>query len=89
LSGRATTELRAALAELRLIARGHLGEARARMDAVPPALVPALLPSASLRAALARMERPSYDPFVPDDIPQWRRQWLIWRAAGRPARMFG
>jgi phytoene synthase len=89
LSGRATTELRAALAELRLIARGHLGEAHARMDAVPSALVPALLPSASLRAALARMERPSYDPFVPDDIPQWRRQWLIWRAAGRPARMFG
>src|SRR5258707_1356518 len=38
---------------------------------------------------LARMERRDYDPFVPVAIAQWRRQWLIWRAARRPRRMFG
>jgi phytoene synthase len=86
---RATPELRAALAELRLIARRHLGEARARLPAAPARLIPALLPAAPVAAALTRMERSGYDPFVPDDIAQWRRQWLIWRAARRPARLFG
>jgi phytoene synthase len=87
--GRATLELRAALAELRLIARRHLGEAQMRIGAAAPALIPALLPVAPVAALLARMERRGYDPFVPDDIAQWRRQWLIWRGARRPARIFG
>jgi 15-cis-phytoene synthase len=89
LSGRATPELRSALAELRLITRGHLDEARVRMRAAQSDLIPALLPAAPIRAALRRMERGKYDPFVPYDIARWRRQWLIWRAARRPSRMFG
>jgi 15-cis-phytoene synthase len=89
LSGRATPELRAALAELRLIARHHLDEARMLMRAAPPDLIPALLPAAPIRAALRRMERRNYDPFAPDDVARWRRQWLIWRAARRSSRMFG
>ena len=40
--------------------------------------------SRSVRPTLARMERRDYDPFVPVEIAQWRRQWLIWRAARRP-----
>ena len=86
--GRATPELRAALAELRLIARHHLGEEQARIGAAPSALGPALLPVAPVGATLARMERRGYDPFVPEEIAQWRRQWLIWRAARRPSRIF-
>jgi phytoene synthase len=34
------------------------------------------------------MERPDYQPFVPFEIPQWRRQWTLWRAARRPSRIF-
>jgi 15-cis-phytoene synthase len=38
---------------------------------------------------LDRMERRGYDPFKIVEISQWRRQWALWRAARRPARMFG
>jgi phytoene synthase len=51
--------------------------------------MPALLPVALAGPTLARMERRDYDPFAPVEIAQWRRQWLIWRAARRPTRMFG
>jgi phytoene synthase len=80
-AGMATSELRAALAELRLWARRHLAAARARLEAAPPAAAPALLPVALVRPALDRMERRSYKPFSPADVPQWRRQWALWRAA--------
>lgn len=88
-AGTVTPELRAALAELRLHARAHLKTAGGLIGAAPQAVLPALLPIVLARPALERMERPDYDPFSPPDIPQWRRQWLIWRAARRPARMFG
>jgi phytoene synthase len=87
-SGRATPELRAALADLRLCARRHLSDARELIATAPPAALPALLPTALVRSTLTRMERRDYDPFVPDEIAQWRRQWLIWRAARQPGRMF-
>jgi len=81
LAGNATTELRAVLAELRLRARQRLGEARGLLAAMPIALAAALLPVALTRPALDRMERRSYQPFNPTDVPQWRRQWALWRAA--------
>jgi 15-cis-phytoene synthase len=81
LAGRETTELRAALAELRLRARGHLASARPLLAKAPVAALPALLPVAVARPALDRMERRSYRPFQPVDLPQWRRQWALWRAA--------
>jgi 15-cis-phytoene synthase len=86
--GRATPQLRAALAELRQRARHHLREAQELLAAAPPAVLPALLPVVLAAPTLARMERRDYDPFVPVEIAPWRRQWLIWRAARRPARMF-
>ena len=89
LAGKVTSQLHAVLAEMRQRARWHLGAASSSIDALPAAVVPALLPLAPLKALLARMERPDYDPFAPPDVPQWRRQWLIWRAARRPARIFG
>jgi len=80
-AGHAATELRATLAELRLRARQHLAAARKLLDASPVAVAPALLPVALVRPVLDRMERRSYSPFSPTDVPQWRRQWVLWRAA--------
>jgi phytoene synthase len=86
--GQATPQLRAALADLCDRARDHLRQARELIAAAPPAIMPALLPVALAGPTLARMERRGYDPFVPVEIPPWQRQWLIWRAARRPARIF-
>jgi phytoene synthase len=85
----ATQQLRAALAELRLRARHHLGAARQLLATAAPAVVPALLPVALAPPTLASMERRGYDPFVPVAIAPWRRQLIIWRAARQPRRIFG
>lgn len=74
--------LRDALAELRALARRHLGEARAHLRTAPVEIAAAFLPLAVLPLYLARMERARYSPFETIvDAPQWRRQWALWRAA--------
>ena len=92
LAGQASVELRAALAEMRLRARRHLAAAEELRLSAPPAILPLLLPAASVRPALQRMERRGYDPFaaqgVAPMIPAWRRQWRIWRAARNPRKIF-
>jgi phytoene synthase len=85
----ASAQLRAALAALRRHAREHLAQAGELATGIPIAGLPALLPVALVRPVLRRMERADYDPFVPLEMPQWRRQWVLWRAARRPARIFG
>jgi phytoene synthase len=80
-AGKATPELRAVLADLRLQARHRLNAARGLLDGAPAELAPALLPVALVRPALDRMERRSYQPLRPGEMPQWRRQWVLWRAA--------
>jgi phytoene synthase len=80
-AGKATIELRAVLAELRLLARHHLGAARGLLNDLAPEVAPALLPVALVRPALDRMERRFYQPLRPTELPQWRRQWILWRAA--------
>ena len=72
-------ELRAALAELRLRARRHLS--RVADARIPELARPAFLPLAPLRQWLLAMETDAYDPFNPPEVPKWRRQWRIWRAA--------
>ena len=84
----ATPELRAALADMRLRAREHLAQAGRLANGVPATMLPALLPVALARAVLDQMDRRDYDPFVPVEIAQWRRQWRLWRAARRPSRIF-
>jgi len=86
LAGKATTEVRAVLAELRLRARQQLTAARQALGDVPPEVLPALLQVALVRPVLDRMERRSYQPFAPSELPQWRRQWTLWRAARRNLR---
>jgi phytoene synthase len=74
--------LRAALAEMRGLARRRLGEAQALAREGPRAIAPAFLPLAFLPLYLARMDRASYAPFGSAiEAPQWRRQWALWRAA--------
>jgi hypothetical protein len=34
------------------------------------------------------MEQRGYDPFTFEPLSAWRRQWLIWRAARDPRRIF-
>jgi len=80
-AGNATTELRAVLAELRLRARHHLDAARGLLNDTPPERAPALLPVALVRPALDRMERRFYRPLRPTELPQWGRQWILWRAS--------
>jgi phytoene synthase len=85
---RESPPLRAALAELRHHAREHLAQARGLWSTASSAILPALLPVAAVGPTLAHMERRSYDPFVPFELAPLRRQWLIWRAARKPERIF-
>ncbi|MGC2392782.1 MAG: phytoene/squalene synthase family protein, partial [Methylovirgula sp.] len=42
----------------------------------------AYLPLALCEPYLREMERSGYDPFASRiDLPEWRRLWLLWRAA--------
>jgi phytoene synthase len=83
-AGRSTGALNEALAELRAIVRSHLESMRASAKDIPREILPALLPLALVPSRLARLERD--DPFRPTVVPQWRRQWFLWRAARQPAR---
>jgi phytoene synthase len=81
-AGRSTAELHEALAELRGVARRHFMTFEATLPALPVAAMPALLPVALVPGYLSAMERPAYDPFkTAVNVPQWRRQWALWRAA--------
>ena len=82
--------LLAALRELRGVACAQLAAARDRLATLPENLVPAVLPVALAPLYLDRMERPDYAPFVMSvEVPQWRRQWALWRAARSPERIAG
>jgi phytoene synthase len=85
LAGRSSAALKAALAELRKVARDHLEIARTCVRTLPPATIPAVLPLAIVRPALDYLDRS--EPFTPAELPPWWRQWLIWRAARNPARI--
>jgi phytoene synthase len=80
-AGKPTGELRAALAEMRLHARGHLSRARQLAGDLPESAMPAVLPLVLVRPTLVRMERRLYRPFRVTRLAQWRRQWILWRAA--------
>lgn len=80
--------LQVALADLRALARRHLAAAQTKLALSPPDILPALLPIALVGPALRRMEPLGYDPINPTPMPPWRRQWLLWRAARDPKRIF-
>ena len=64
--------------------RASISTPRAHLKSVPPEAAPAFLPAALVPLYLSRMERAGYDPFrTRIEVPQWRRQWALWRAARR------
>ncbi|SDR50380.1 phytoene synthase [Rhizobiales bacterium GAS113] len=80
IGGQATPALLAALADWRSQARRHLAAARLALASLPERVKPAFLPIALVEPYLARTERRGYDPFNPPaELPQWRRQWALWR----------
>ena len=88
LAGQSSDALRSALADFRQQARSHLERIRNGVGELPDLLVPALLPIALVRPYLARMERADYEPFrTAVEVPPWRKQWLLWRAARDPRRI--
>ena len=85
---RESVPLRAALAEMRAIARSHLAAAQEKLKLASAEILPAFLPVALVSPQLRRLERPDYRPFAPQPLSPLRRQWLLWRAARDPRRIF-
>jgi phytoene synthase len=79
-TGRGGPGLRAALADMRAVARRHLDQVRTLRGTVTAEADPAFRPLALVEPYLRQMERRDYDPFrTPVDLPQWRRIWALWR----------
>lgn len=89
LAGQDSDALKAALAELRRHARRQMQAALMETGQVGEGILPALLPLALVAPQLARMDRRGYEPFHPEPLSRLRRQWLLWRAARDPQRIFG
>lgn len=87
-AGQGSAELLAALAELRRHARRQLQAAAMEAGDVPLTVMPALLPLALIGPLLRRMDRRGYEPFAPEPLSRLRRQWLLWRAARDPKKIF-
>jgi phytoene synthase len=87
-AGVATPSVEAALADLRNEARRHFSAFEALLPQLPPSWIPAFLPTALVPLYLGAIERRGYDPFrTAIDIPQWRSQLTLWRAARRYGKM--
>jgi phytoene synthase len=83
-AGHASPAVLAALADLRAVARAHLDIFYAKLPGLPDKSRPTFLPVCLCEPYLRLMEKPSYDPFTTvAELPQWRRQWILWRAARR------
>jgi 15-cis-phytoene synthase len=71
-----------ALADLRGRARDHLRACKTLMTESKSEGRVALLPVSLCEAYLRQMDKRNYDPFKSAiALPQWRRQWILWRAA--------
>jgi 15-cis-phytoene synthase len=81
-AGIASPALRSALAEMRSLGRGHLEEFAICPEAKAGRGAAAFLPVSLCALYLRQMEKRSYAPFETMILlPQWRRQWRLWRAA--------
>lgn len=83
---RMTLELGAVLAELRTKAREHLALALAELRALPPEVLPAFAPLALVEPTLGRLDRAREPLTRIDGLPQWRKQWHLWRFSRRAGR---
>ena len=79
--GRSGAGLAAALATMRGRAALHYQAARTLIAHAPAAVMPAWLPVALVPQYLRALGGNRNDPFRPAHVPQWQRQWTLWRAA--------
>jgi phytoene synthase len=87
-AGQSSPFLVNALGMLRTRARENFTAFEALLPQLPEATMPAFLPVAVVPSYLSVVERPDYDPFKTSvEVPQWRRQWVLWRAARRWSRV--
>ena len=76
--------IRSVLTDLRILARRHLAALRGAKSRIPDGATPAFLTASLIEPLLRLSENPGTDPFAAElTVPQWRRQWILWRAAGR------
>jgi phytoene synthase len=75
-----TAGLRAALADLRGHARAAFARFAAAAPDVPEPCAPAFLLTTLTPQLLAKLDAAAADPFTEVEVPQWRRQWALWRA---------
>lgn len=87
IAGRGEAALKIATAALAVRARGHLLPLAHWLRNDQTMALPAFLPLAPLRRWLELMDEPTYKPSEPPEIASWLRQWRIWRASKRPARI--
>jgi phytoene synthase len=81
-AGRVSEGLKAALADMQDHARRKFDEFNANRATLPRSVLPAFLPTQLVPLYLARMQRRDYAPFLSVvEVPQWRRQWVMWRAS--------
>lgn len=81
-AGRMTPALVAALADMRAWARARLAQFRPAHAVLDEKARPAFLHVWLLPGVLDAMQRPGFDPFrTRIEVPQWRRQWRLWRAS--------
>lgn len=81
-AGQDSASLRTALDDICSRARAHHQTASAALRLLAPGMRPAFLPLALVPPVLDCVERRDFDPFrTPVEVPSWRRQWRLWRAA--------
>jgi 15-cis-phytoene synthase len=86
-AGQNADGLRAALAVLREHARAAFGRFCTVAGDLPITCAPAFLIAALVPQLLAWLDAAAADPFAAVEVPQWRRQWALWRAARRWPRL--
>jgi 15-cis-phytoene synthase len=84
---RNSAALRAALADLRAHVRSAFARFAAAAPDIPDSAAPAFLIAALVPHLLVRLDAAAADPFAEVEVPQWRRQWTLWRAARRWPRV--
>jgi 15-cis-phytoene synthase len=81
LAGKTTVQIIALLGNLRAVAVRHYEEARVLIEREGHDVVAAWLPVATVPLDLRALSRAAKEPFAEIEVPRWRRQWTLWRAA--------
>ena len=83
-----STTSRPAISRRPASSRESLANFEAGLSRIPAVAMPAFLPLALVSGYLSIMDRTDYDLFrTPVEMPQWRRQWMLWWAARRWSRL--